>query len=365
MKLRTATTLALAAALLVCATACSKPAAPAATTAAPAATTAAPAATQAAAPAATTAAAPAATEAAKTVDFPAGKPITLLIGYGAGGGSDITIRTAVPYIEKALGTTITCVNKKGAGGWVAWEELTNAKPDGYTIAMVNFPNVFAGYLDPSTGRDKNLQSFQLLGNLVSDYSCIAVKKGDERFPDLQAFIDYAKENITTIGTAGAGSDDEVALNQMIQATGADKIEYVRGAGWSEMYPAVLGGHADAAGTNVGECFAAYTNGELDVLCVFSEERSPLMPDVPTFKEITGTLISGASMRGLAMPAGADPAIVEIFDKALKEAMADPKLAEEYVAQGLLLDYYDSADYTKIQEEQEQVIKGMSKLMGWE
>ncbi|MBR4165514.1 MAG: hypothetical protein IKR43_04695, partial [Lachnospiraceae bacterium] len=67
----------------------------------------------------------------------------------------------------------------------------------------------------------------------------------------------------------------------------------------------------------------------------------------------------------AMPAGADPAIVEIFDKALKEAMADPKLAEEYVAQGLLLDYYDSAEYTKIQEEQEQVIKGMSKLMGWE
>ena len=97
------------------------------------------------------------------------RSVTMLVPWSAGGGSDLAVRTLVPYLEDDLGVSITVVNSTGANGWIAWNELLKADPDGYTIAQMNIPTVYSGYLDPQQNRSENLDSFALVANEISDW----------------------------------------------------------------------------------------------------------------------------------------------------------------------------------------------------
>ena len=90
------------------------------------------------------------------------RSITMLVPWSAGGGSDLAVRTLVPYLEDDLGVSITVVNSTGANGWIAWNELLNSDPDGYTIAQMNIPTVYSGYMDPQQNRDKSDRSHVVL-----------------------------------------------------------------------------------------------------------------------------------------------------------------------------------------------------------
>ncbi|MBQ4470474.1 MAG: hypothetical protein II917_10120, partial [Synergistaceae bacterium] len=141
--------------------------------------------------------------------------ITMLVPWSAGGGADMAVRTLVPYLEEDLGVRITVVNATGANGWIAWNQLLKAKPDGYTIGQMNIPTVYSGYLDPQQRRKVNLESFSLLANEVSDSGCLIVKKGDPRFPNVKAFVEYAKNNQVIAGDNGVGTNKHlvaVSLN---------------------------------------------------------------------------------------------------------------------------------------------------------
>ena len=74
--------------------------------------------------------------------------MTLIVPYGAGGGTDITARLLAKDLEAALGKPVTVENRAGGGGWVGWGALAQATPDGYTIGYLNVPSMYAGYLDP-------------------------------------------------------------------------------------------------------------------------------------------------------------------------------------------------------------------------
>ena len=102
------------------------------------------------------------------------RSITMLVPWSAGGGADLSVRTLVPYLEDDLGVSITVVNSTGANGWIAWNELLNADPDGYTIAQMNIPTVYSGYMDPQQNRDNTLDDFALVANEVSDWGCLVV-----------------------------------------------------------------------------------------------------------------------------------------------------------------------------------------------
>ena len=84
-------------------------------------------------------------------DFPS-RPITLIVSFGAGGGTDVGARLLTPLVEAELGQPINVVNITGAGGWVGWTELSRAEPDGYTIGYINTPALIMGYINPELGR---------------------------------------------------------------------------------------------------------------------------------------------------------------------------------------------------------------------
>ena len=118
--------------------------------------------------------------------------ITLIVPYGAGGGTDITARLLAKDLEAVLGKPVTVENRAGGGGWVGWGALAQARPDGYTLGYLNVPSMYAGYLDPKVGRKETLDSFTPLMNHVIDYNVWAVK-ADSPFKTVKDVIEAAKK----------------------------------------------------------------------------------------------------------------------------------------------------------------------------
>jgi tripartite-type tricarboxylate transporter receptor subunit TctC len=296
-------------------------------------------------------------------NFPT-RPITFLVGFGAGGGMDITARAVQPALERILGVTINIVNRPGANSWIVYEDLARARPDGYTIAMVSMPGIY-GYLDPRGGRTTNLDSFQMLANIVTDYCIIITRSADTRFRSIQDIIAHARNNEFTVATAGVGSDDDFMAKSVVRETNV-RFTTVPSAGWAEMLPALLGGHVDSVGSNVGEALVAWRNGEVTPWVVFSSERSEFMPNVPTWNESGfGSQITMSSQRGVMMPRGGDPAVVRRLSSALMEAMQAQEVKDRMIQLGLLLDPMDAEKHTSEARRQEAFFRDMAHLIWYD
>lgn len=293
------------------------------------------------------------------------RSVTVLVPWSAGGGSDLAVRTLVPYLEDDLGVSITVVNSTGANGWIAWNELLKADPDGYTIAQMNIPTVYSGYLDPQQNRDENLDSFALVANEISDWGCLVVKAGDTRFSDAKSFIEYGMSNELLAGDNGVGTNKHLLTENLKSQFKGLQLTSVHQAGWSDTYAALLGGHIDVGWGSIGETLQGYQDGEVDILCVFATERSSLLPDVPTFnEEMSGYDVTSPSDRGFALPAGVDQAVYDRWVKAMDNCINDPEFIQKMADLGQAVNYLGGDDYTAYAKEQEGQMAKFSEILGW-
>lgn len=299
------------------------------------------------------------------VDSWPSRAITMLVPWSAGGGSDLAVRTLIPYLEEDLGVTITVLNQTGANGWIAWNDLLRADADGYTIAQMNIPTVYSGYLDPQQNRKENLDSFLLVANEISDWGCMVVKAGDQRFTDTKSLIEYGKSNELLAGDAGVGTNKHLLTENLISKIDGLRLTPVHQSGWSDNYAALLGGHIDVAWGSIGETLQAYQDGEVEILCVFADERSSLLPDVPTFQELMPEFnITSPSDRGFALSAGVDEAIYERWQQAMNTAINNPEFVQKMSELGQAVNFMDGKDYTDYAIRQEAVMKEFSEILGW-
>ncbi len=293
------------------------------------------------------------------------RQIKMIVPWNAGGGADIAVRTLQPYLEKELGTKITVVNMTGANGWIAWNELLKEKPDGYTIAQMNLPTVYAGWMDPQQKRNANLDSFMMVANEVTDSDCLVVKAGDDRFKDLKSFLDYAKKNEVLSGDNGVGTNTHLLEVNLTNNFKDLKLKQVHQSGWANNYSALLGGHIDVSYGGVGNVLQGYKDGELRVLCVFADKRSKLMPDVPTFNELMpGYNITSPSDRGFALPKGVDPAIYKRWVEAMNKAISNEEFQKKMADLGQNINYMGGDEYTAYAKKQEENMKKFATVLGW-
>lgn len=308
------------------------------------------------------------TKEAKTASggFYKGKNVTMIVPWSAGGGTDTDARTIAPYLEKELGCNIQVTNITGGSGWVGWQQLLTAKPDGLTISVVNFPPVLVGYLNPKMHRKYTMKDFHFLGNFVSDNTVVAMNKNEKRFSDMKSLVEYAKTHEVTYGSTGSGSDDGVLMYRLNAALGT-KFKEVPVKGWSDNSAAIQGGHVDVVGGNVSEVKKLYESKELKVLAVFSEKEDPLLKGVPTFDSLnlTKTKIINASNRGLAVKVGVPEAAIKELETAIKKTVSGkPEIAKKMASYGSGIDYKDPATQLKMIQEQENLLKGMANVLGW-
>jgi tripartite-type tricarboxylate transporter receptor subunit TctC len=251
------------------------------------------------------------------------QPISMILAYAPGGGTDIIARAIAPFIEKQLGggARITIINKPGAGGDIGFGSIASAQPDGYTIGFINTPPVMTIPIERKTAW--NLNSYEFLGNVVDDPGtfCVHAESPYKTLAELAAFA-KANPKVVTVGTTGIGSDDHLAMLMFERSAGVS-MTHVPFKGSSETRTAIIGKHITVAAINVGEALQ-YLKGGSPLRCLgqMTAVRMSAAPDWPTFKE-QGYNFEMASLRGIVAPKGIPAAIRERLATAIERAAADP------------------------------------------
>lgn len=292
------------------------------------------------------------------------KPITMIIAYAPGGGTDLVGRLIAPYIEKYLGNDARIIvsNKGGAGGGIGFAEIAKAAPDGYTIGFLNTPNLISIPIERQSSF--HWKDYDLVGNLIDDPGAFTVNAKSE-FKTLKDLAAYAKANPgkVTVGSTGVGSDDHLAMLFFEKAAGV-KLTHVPYKGSGETRAAVVSGQLVVGAINVGEALAYMKGGSpMRMLGQMSFKRTVLAPDTPTFAE-QGYNIESASLRGLAAPKGLPPEIREKLVKAVAQAAADPEYIKKAGELFAPIRYLAPAEYAKELAATEDMLQKLWKEMPW-
>ncbi|MGI5962666.1 MAG: Bug family tripartite tricarboxylate transporter substrate binding protein [Lawsonibacter sp.] len=300
------------------------------------------------------------------IDWPK-QNITIICPFKAGGGMDLSTRLTAKYLEKYLGVTVTVSNVEGGNSWTGWTQVAQAKGDGYTLGFANYPAQVGGYLNPSAGIPFTYKDFSSIANVVSDPNVLWVSANHSEFNTAQEFIDFAMENSVVVGTGGgAGCDDDVCIAKINDLLGT-KIESGRNSGFAEAKTAVLGGHMEAAISNVSEVYSMVGSTGADairILCIFATDRNDFIPDVPTWTECGYEEIINGSDRGLIGPASLDPAVKEKLIATLKEIEQDPDFLEDAKVQGMTIGMMYGDDFDAYIADIEATMTEMKPLFGW-
>lgn len=276
--------------------------------------------------------------------WPDDKPIELVVGFAAGGETDVLARTLAPFLQKHLSApnSIVVVNKPGASGAIANSYVQRAPKDGYTLAMVNTPPMNFLPLVQSTPYDP--EQFALVGRVVSDPTLL-VARDESSFKSLKELVASvkAKPESISIGQNGLGSNGGVALNMLQLESGATFNE-VPFAGTGQSKIALMGSHVDMIFTShTAVPNPAGEQTKLRILAQFVAERAPMLPDVPTARE-EGFDVVVPSDRGLAVDKDVPADIRDKLQAALEAALKDPGFLEAAKSFSAILAYKPGPDW---------------------
>jgi len=251
-------------------------------------------------------------------DYPT-KTIEMTVGASAGGSSDLISRAMSKGMGQDLGVAMPVVNKPGANGALVAKELQKAKPDGYSIAIQNASLFAITPLAVSPAEAVKADDFDIVyGISRDDYVMVTnPKTGWKSIDDLKASGKTIRYGTTGVGT---GAQLNSALTFASAGVKATAVPFDGGA---PNLTALLGAQVDASTLQVGEAIENIQAGKLVPLAVFSPERVPFLPDVPTAKE-QGYDVQVSQYRFITTPKGTPQAVKDRLIEAAKKTFATPE-----------------------------------------
>jgi len=296
----------------------------------------------------------------KPKDYPS-KPVTIQVGFGAGGSTDVGARILAEALKKVIGQQVMVENKPGAGGQVMWTDFkNNAKPDGYTLAMINVPQLQTVVFDPVRKSLFTMKDFQPVANHVQDPGAILVRK-ESPYKTLEDLLNDAKARPgqVKVSTTGIGSDDHLAVLD-VQRRANVRFNIIHILDTATALTRALGGHIDADFDNVGGFLPTVKSDLGRILAVTMEHRYPDLPAVPTLKE-KGYEVISSSTRGYVFPAGTPMEIVKYMEQSIKKAMEDPDHVARMTTAGLTLKFMGVDEFGKFLDGQNERAKQLIEL----
>ena len=261
------------------------------------------------------------------------KPVTLVVPFPAGGGTDAFARPLSAQFSKLSGQTLVVDNRGGAGGTLGASIAAKAQPDGYTLFMGAVHHAIAPSIYPKLDYDIE-KDFIPLMLLASPPQVVVVSPKRVTQATLKEFVDYAKANPAKMnyGSAGAGTSHHLAGELFKQQTGTfiTHIPY-RGAG--PMLQDLIAGNVDVAFDGLGSSAQHIKAGRIKALMVAGAKRNPAFPDVPSAAEVGLPQYTVTTWYGLWAPKGTPADVQARIVDTMQKALATDELKAIWAQNG--------------------------------
>jgi tripartite-type tricarboxylate transporter receptor subunit TctC len=255
-------------------------------------------------------------------DYPS-RPVRWLIGFAAGGAVDIVARIMSQWLSEHLGQQFIVENRAGSGGNLAAAAAITSPPDGYTLLFVAPNNAISTSLYKKLPYDfirdtVPVASIMQLTNMMVVPASLPIKT-------VQEFIDYCKANPGKVAYASSGNGTSVHMSaELFKVLTHVDMVHVPYRGSAIAYPDLISNKVQVLFDNLPGALEQVRAGTMRGLGVTSPQRWPTVPDVPAIAE-TVPGFESVGFYGISAPKGTPPEIVEILNKAVGEALKDPKL----------------------------------------
>ncbi len=268
-------------------------------------------------------------EAQNPSSFP-DRPIRLVIAFPPGGATDTLSRQLTQELGEALGQSVIIENKPGAGGYIAWNHVAAAEPDGYTLLMAeNALGISQALYKKATSPFDPLTQYDAIATVATSPLVMAVANNvkADTMAELVAYARTVPQKLN-YASAGIGSVTHLTTEVLKAATGMDLVHIPYKGGGPAMND-VIAGHVAINMAAIQVAKGLVETGRVKGFFVTSAERSPVLPKVPTLKE-TGIKTADVDLRfwfGIFGPKGIPEAVRAKLDKAVATTMANPRVRE--------------------------------------
>ncbi|WP_406625910.1 Bug family tripartite tricarboxylate transporter substrate binding protein [Acidovorax sp. SDU_ACID1] len=262
------------------------------------------------------------------------KPFKLVVGFAAGGPTDVVARAFADHASRALGQPFVVENKPGANTILAAQAVATAPADGYTLLFGATNHTMIPALYGDRVKFDAVKSFQPVCTVATSPTVLVVGPAMQA-RTLAAYVTKARAEPgrVTAGTPGVGSSGHFATELFARANGL-KLNHVPYKGAAPVVNDLLGGQLDSSFATLGSVLPQVEGGKLTALAVASPKRSALLPQVPTFAEAGGGDFSADAWYGVLTPAGVPAPIVQALERAATAFARNPATADRLRGLGL-------------------------------
>ena len=291
------------------------------------------------------------------------RPITLIVPWGAGGGTDATARIIGSLLEVELGQPINVVNRTGGSGVVGHQAIASADPDGYTIGMAT---VEIGMMHWAGLTDLTYQAYAPVALVNVDLAGIHVPADSdyETLDDLLSAIAASPGELQASGT-GQGGIWHLALAGMLQALGQEPaaVQWVPSQGAASGLQDMVAGGVDFVSCSLPEAQSLVDAGRVRSIALMGDERDPAFPDVPTVEEVTGTPWTLGTWRGIVAPAGTPDETIATLTESLKTVHESIEFQEFMASRGFGVAWLEGEAFRAFMEESDADLGAVMQAVG--
>ena len=263
------------------------------------------------------------------------RPVTMVVGFAAGGGTDVLARIIGRKLSDTLGQQVIIENVGGAGGMVGSSRVAKSPPDGYTFVMGSRADAINQtlYKHPLYNLINDLAPVVL----IADQPTILITRNNFPADTLPEFIDYVKKNQATMqfASAGAGSTGMIDCALLNAALGV-KVTHVPYRGGGPAMQDIIGGRVDYICTLTGSVVPLIEGKTVKAIAVLTKERAPMLPNVKSSWEQGFKDLEASTWFGFMVPKGTPEPVIKRLRDATAEAMEDKEVQKQMLAAGAII-----------------------------
>lgn len=272
------------------------------------------------------------------------KPVRIVVGFSAGGTTDVVARIMAKELTQALGQSFIIENRPGGGSNIATEVVKAADPDGYTLLFVAVTSTINQTLYPKIKFDLN-RDFEAVA-LGAKVPNILVVHPSVPANNVKEFIEWARANDDKIAYASSGSGTSIHMaGEMFKVRTGLKTQHVPYKGSAPAVTDLIGGQVQFMFDNMPASWPHVQSGKLKALAVTTKTRSPSAPNVPTLEESGVAPFDVTSWFGLIAPKGTPKEVVDKLNLVMNQAFDKPEVKSAYEKLGAVAEKNSPKDFS--------------------